>query len=173
MKFEASANYLENKLDEMEGEDYKLDTDESGLMTGPDLVEMAVPSGTKTNHYLNQADERGIISTIEEYTDPIGFRAYHTEKKSFWLGTTSEGEWVAIDLTQLRALVKGNSIVTVSGGHQYEVFIKGDQEMKDNLEKMLEESYNVFQEEFTTCSACGGIVSIDESSCHNCGRDIA
>lgn len=134
---------------------------------------MTVPSKTKTQYYLNQASDRGTTDTIEEYLDPIGFKGYFSQTRSFWFNITSDAELVMVDLSLLKLLVNNKSVGRISGGHEYEAFVKGDSKMKSMLSEMVEEMNERIDAESSPCPDCGTRVPTDETSCPRCGTQVS
>lgn len=141
MEFEQDPEYF-NDLGSMfmAASEDDLEKERSGYLSGGELLEMDIPSGTKTEYYLNQAENRGTVETIENYPEPIAFEIHFSKTDSFWLGTTDDARGLIVDLSRLKLLVQDSQIGKVSGYHTYELSFAGDDSFASKLEREVRET---------------------------------
>jgi len=140
MEFEGVPDYIEDAFSSIRANPPKeVVLDKSGYLSGADILDRSLPSGTKTQYYIDQAENKGNTDTIEQYIEPIGFEILISKTTSWWLNITKDTKVYAIDLSQLRLLAQGSQMGKISGGHDYELFAVGDRSLASEYESKMKE----------------------------------
>ena len=147
MEFEGVADYPEQVISAIRANPPKeVNMNKTGYLSGADILDRNF-SGTKTQHYIDQARNNGNIDAIEQFIDPLGFEVHVSKSKSWLLNITNDAVAYAVDLSRLKLLVQGSQMGKISGGHQYEVFMMGDEALASDYEDKMKERLDAIRED--------------------------
>lgn len=147
MEFEGVPDYPEQVISSIRANPPKeVNMNETSYLSGADIMERNF-SGTKTQHYVEQAESNGNLDAIQQYIDPIGFEVHVSKSKSWLLNITDDAVAYGVDLSRLKLLAQGSQMGKITGGHQYEVFMTGDEGLASDYEDKMKEQLDAIRED--------------------------